>query len=382
MYDAVVVGGGPAGTVAARSLAKDRNILVLEEHPVSGIPTQCAGLVTADTIGMTKVSPNILNTINNADVIFPNGKVFEVRSDSIASVIDRADLDSKLAADATDKGAEIRYNTKYLKHSITKDCVKIDTQNGTICARSIIGADGHSSKISDSIPNNQPKEYIYGICADIRMRSEQPDTMNLRLGSDIAPGFFSWEIPAEDITRVGVCIKKGTGTTPNDHLKKLIKTIGAEDKDTIAKYSGKIPIGGKRRTYGERTLLIGDAAGQVKPISGGGLYPIFRSVPVLADVLRECLDKDDLSERALSKYEKGWKQQIGKELSRGYSIRKVYTKLSDDDMNKLFDIINNERARKILNDINLDNPSNVVKPMLKETKMIFGAMPIILRALL
>lgn len=382
MYDAAVVGGGPAGTVTAGLLAKDMDVLVLEEHASSGRPMQCAGLVTQEVIDMSGVSPDILNRINGANVIFPNGGTFEVRAPSKAVLIDRSDLDSKLASKAIDAGAEIRYNTRYLDHTRTENGMILDTDRGKIEAKTIVGAEGHTSKIAEMMGNNQPKEYIYGIQADIRKSSQQEDIMNLRVGSEYAPGFFSWEIPFDDMTRVGLCIKENTSYTPNDHLKKLLKTIGAEEDDVVTKYSGKIPIGGKRRTYGERTLLIGDAAGQVKPISGGGLFPIMKTAPILSDVLVKCISENRLSEKALSEYERRWKKEIGKELSRGYRIRKIYTELSDDDLNKIFGIIDSDNMKRILDKIDLDHPSSVALPMLMDPRVGLRLMPIIMRALI
>ncbi|MDR0309520.1 MAG: NAD(P)-binding protein, partial [Candidatus Methanoplasma sp.] len=87
MHDAAIVGGGPAGTVAAGLLAKDHDVVVIEEHPVSGVPAHCAGLLTMDVIDMLEVSPDILNRISGADVIFPGGGRFEVRFGKTAAVL-------------------------------------------------------------------------------------------------------------------------------------------------------------------------------------------------------------------------------------------------------------------------------------------------------
>ena len=133
MYDAVVVGGGPAGTITARLLSEDHDVLVLEEHASSGLPMQCAGILTEEVIGMCGVRPDILGRITGADVIFPSGGRFEVRSEGTkALLIDRADLDRKLAEAAIDKGTEIRYGTRYLGHKTTEGGVSISTGIGDI----------------------------------------------------------------------------------------------------------------------------------------------------------------------------------------------------------------------------------------------------------
>ncbi len=383
MHDAVVVGAGPAGTVTASLLAKDHEVLVLEEHESSGRPQQCAGLVTKDVIDRSGVSPDVLSEINGANVHFPNGGVFEVRSKrTIAYLIDREDLDVKLAQKAMDAGADIRYSTSYKGHEVNGHSVKVRTSSENVEAKAIIGADGHTSLVSNSLGNNGPKEYIYGIQVDVRSRYEHEGIMDLRLGSEYAPGFFSWEIPFDDSIRIGLCIKGNTGTTPNDHLKKLLKMKGIDDDRITAKYSGKIPLGGRPRSFGDRTLLIGDSAGQVKPISGGGLYPILRSASVLNDVLCDAISKDDLSPSSLSRYEKGWKDEIGKELSKGYRIRKMFLKLEDKDLDRVHEIINGEDARKILDDIDLDHPSSVAWPMLRNPRIGIRFLPILMKAIL
>ncbi|MDR1690788.1 MAG: NAD(P)/FAD-dependent oxidoreductase, partial [Candidatus Methanoplasma sp.] len=339
MHDAVVVGGGPAGTITAGLLAKDHEVLVMEEHSSSGLPMQCAGLLTQKAVDMCGVTPDILNRIASANVIFPGGGEFEVRPGrTIALLIDRTDLDRKLAEKAIDKGADIKYGTKYCGHKVREDRVSISTDKGETDSKLIIGADGHSSKVAMSLGNNSPKEYVYGIEADVKQRPDNDDRMTLRIGSEFAPGFFSWEIPFGDMMRVGLCIKAGTGNTPNEYLKRLMKRSGIADEKIVSRYSGKIPIGGRPRSYGERMLLIGDAAGQVKPVSGGGIYPICKAAPVLERTARIAIEEGRVSSRDLSAYEKGWKKEIGKELSRGYRIRKMYTELSDKDLDRIFGI--------------------------------------------
>ena len=382
MYDAVVVGGGPAGTITAGLLAKDHDILVIEEHASSGLPMQCAGLVTQDVIDICGVKPDILNRIRGADVVFPGGGRFEVRAGGTkALLIDRAGLDRKLAENAADKGAEIRYGVKYSGHGISEEGVSISTDSGEIGSKLIIGADGHGSKVAMSLGNNLPREYVHGIEADARHKSEHDDIMTLRIGSEFAPGFFSWEIPFGDMVRVGLCISAGHGC-PNDHLKRLLKASGIEKEDVVSKYAGKIPLGGRPRSYGDRTLLIGDAAGQVKPVSGGGLFPICKAAPVLERTVRESLREGRTTSDRLSGYEKGWKKEIGKELSRGYRVRKIFTGLSDKDLDKVFRIIDREDMRSILNNIDLDDPSGVASPMLRNPLVGIRLLPIMLRGIL
>jgi geranylgeranyl reductase family protein len=383
MHDAAVVGGGPAGTITAALIAKDHDVIVLEEHTSSGLPMQCAGIVTPDVLDMCGVRPDILNRIRGADVIFPGGGKLEVRSpDDMAVLIDRTDLDRKLANKATDAGAEIRYGVKYTGHRIAEDRIDITTDAGEMTSKLLIGADGCNSGTAMSLGDNHPKEYVFGIQADAGKRPEHDDVITLRLGSEFAPGFFSWEVPFGDRVRIGLCISPAAEGTPNDYLKRLLKAAGIDEKDVVSKYAGKIPLGGRQRTYGERTLLIGDAAGQVKPISGGGLYPICKAAPILARTVEESIRTDTATSKFLSRYEERWKKEIGKELTKGYRIRKIFTKLSDKDLDKVFDIFDRDDMRSILGNIDLDDPGAVSSPILRKPGVCARLLPLMIRAII
>ena len=381
MHDVVVIGGGPAGSISAGLLAKDHDVTVIEDHQSSGVPVQCTGLVTQNVVGMSGASPDILSKIYGANVFFPNRGSIQVRSKDVKAVlIDREGLDKKLAQRAEDAGANFLYGHSYKDHKVHRDKVVINVNGNEMESSMLIGADGQGSKVARSMPNNEPKEYVYGIQVDVRHRMDTEDLMNIRIGSEFAPGFFTWEIPCGDFTRVGLC--SSVAGSPSDHLRKLMKEAGLDDAKVISKYSGKIPLGGCRRTFGERLMIIGDAAGQVKPVSGGGIYPILKAAPILKDVATEAITANDFSSKRLSLYEKGWKKEIGKELNRGYRIRKMYTNLSDKDLNKVFDIVNRDDIRAILNDIKIDSPSDVAPMILRNPRAAAKFLPIILRSLI
>lgn len=379
MHDVVVVGGGPAGSAVAAGLAEDHDVVVLEEHAVSGLPVQCAGLITDDVIRMSGVQPDVLGTYYGAEVFFPDGTSVTVTSrDPKARAVDRHDLDSKMADLAVSRGAEFRYGERYLGHEVS-GAVNIRTSAGGVSSRAIVGADGHSSLVAMSLGDNMPREYLRGIQADVSVRMERQDVFRIRLGSDIAPGFFTWEIPCGDFTRVGLCSSWSAGP-PMQYLKVLLSRIGAEDKVT-AMYSGKIPLGGRPRTYGDRCLLVGDAAGQVKPVSAGGLYPGLTSASILCDVLSSALDENDLSAGRLSEYQRRWRSELSSELDRGYALRRMFVRMDDGDLDRAGRYASREDVRSILDGIEIDHPSKVVKELLRHPSAALAAIPLALRCI-
>ena len=355
-------------------------MLVLEEHRCSGLPVQCAGLVTEDVIGMSGVRPDVLSTIFGAEVVLPDGSALNVRSGKPkALAVDRADLDSKMADAALAAGAEFSYGERYLSHTVGGS-VEVATSAGSRFARLLVGADGHSSAVRASVPGNAPREYLRGIQADVSVRMDDQESFRVRLGNEVAPGFFSWEIPCGDFTRVGLCCSWSAGP-PAVYLRRLLRTIGAEDR-VMAMHSGKIPLGAVPRPVSDRMMLVGDAAAQVKPVSGGGLYPGLTAAGMLAETALPALAADTLDSRALAPYARGCDRVFGRELRNGMRLRRMLVRMSDDDLVAAGRYASRDDVRRVLDGIDIDRPSEVVRGLLAHPRAAIAAVPLLWRCLL
>ena len=363
MASIAVVGGGPAGNACAALLARDHDVTVFEEHPRIGVPAQCAGLVSDAAICLSGISPSILSTIFGAEAVFPDGRVVEVRSKKPkARTVDRTEFDSLIADRAISCGAQYRMKDRVRSIRVSDD-VSIDAASGISHADLVVGADGPSSVVSASIGRNDPSECIRGVQADVRMEMDRQDIFRIRIGREYAPGFFSWEIPCGDFTRIGLCTSWSAGP-PYPYLKKLLADLGCEDR-VERLHCGKIPIGRRRTMSSDRRMLIGDAASQIKPVSGGGIYPTMIAAPILAEVASEALSDGDLSACRLKRYDRLFEKVMGKELRRGAFIRRAFVRMDDRNLDRAGEFSARPDVRRILDTMEIDDPSAVIPQMLR-----------------
>lgn len=325
----------------------------------------------------------MLNSFSKLNVHFPDGFIYSVDcGDTRAMLIDRSQFDRLMAEKAMDAGAEFLYLERCMTCERTDDSVVVGTASGSrLESKIVVGADGHSSSIRNMVCNDPPRMSVRGIQVDVKHACDNQDTIDIWIGSDVAPGFFAWSIPFEDMTRIGLCSEWSYGA-PSEYLPALLRKAGMTGAEVVLKASGKIPLGVQRRTYGDRILLIGDSASQVKPISGGGLYPLLTSAECLAQTVRTAFDKDDFSSSVLSGYQRAWRKEIGFELKVGYRLRTMYNNLTDDELNSIRRIIDNPSIRDLAMKATIDHPSVMVLKALRNLPMTMRLFPYLMKGLL
>jgi geranylgeranyl reductase family protein len=381
--DLIVVGGGPVGCAVAAITAKRFPTIVMEEHGDAGVPVQCAGLVTARVIDMVGAQESVLNRITGVVMHFPGG--MELRLDgneTKAVVVDRFKFDQRCKEMAVSAGARYVTGAKFLDYEVTEKGIALwlDGHEDVSC-KLLVGADGYKSSVSKMAGLPPPRDLVKGIECDVGHRMAEQSHVHVYLGEKIAPGFFAWKIPCGDFTRIGLCISEGKGP-PSTYLKSLMEKEKLDGAKRLANYSGVIPLGTRGKTYAERLMIAGDAAAMAKPLSGGGLFTGMISAECAATTAMEALEKNDLSEHALSQYQRLWKEKIGKELDRGYRVRKVFVRLSDkklDDAGRLF---SRPDVMAILESGDIDRPTELAPAILRSVPSLLRFSPQILGSLL
>ena len=303
MYDVLVIGAGPAGSNVSYQLSrKGFRVRMVDLKEKIGIPNHCSGLVDERVVNAVG-EDLVIDRPVIAEISTPLGS-FSLSSDRMR-VIDRVGLDRKLSAIAQSEGAELSLLTSLTEfHQKDNEIVAtLKSRRGfeRVEADFIIGADGPTSAVRRILGIRSPK-LLKSLQYDLSRKS---DRVKINLDRSKTPDFFSWEVPNGDETEIGA-----SGATSEAVVKGMV------GKDSVVKKrGGLIPIGPTDLGRG-RGFLIGDAAGQSKATTGGGLYAALNSGNTLAEAIANGGD-------ILLDYQRKWQNAFGAEIERDFKIRRI-----------------------------------------------------------
>jgi len=390
-YDIAVVGGGPIGCFIAQQLAsKGRHVAVLEEHKIIGEPIHCAGLVTKRVLDITKCSQDkiIQNTIYGAVIHSPDGSNLTIGGDKAhALVINRQKFDEHLAQKAQTAGATILLNHKFITTKKQRPTLTLDIQKNkqmtSIHCQLLIGADGAHSQIRDLYGFPKPIEMLHGISAELSDACLDPKYVHIFVGNTIAPGFFAWVIPTNHhgtTARIGLCIGKHHTHPLNHYFTTLLQQPLLQGTTIMKRFGGTIPLGPLKKTVDDRIMLVGDAAAQVKPTSGGGIYPGLLCATHCSMIAEAAFQKQRLDDEFLRRYHATWTKEIGRELTLGMRFRRIFNNLTDRQFNKYIEKLQKQKIIDIINTYgDIDYPSRLALPLLRTTPSLLSLAPALLK---
>jgi digeranylgeranylglycerophospholipid reductase len=373
-YDAIVVGAGPAGSAVARDIASGGfSVLLLEEHSVIGQPLHCAGLVTPRTLALAKVGEQVVqNEIRGALIQSPLGKQLSIGGDKVyALAIDRVRLDQAMASQAQESGAELLLDARFLgleqANGLVTACVERHGRRTRVLTKLLIGADGAQSKVAKQLGVHRLHRTVLGLAAEVRAQEAARDQVTVLVDKDVAPGWFAWVIPLGDGR-----LRVGTGTTnglrPMDSLRRLSTRLPQYFRGDalLGLAGGRIPLWSPMRLYNENVLLVGDAARQVKPTTGGGVYMGLLGARHAARVTVEALQREDFSAAFLSRYQKAFMADAGDELKRGADLQRLFATLSNAHLERLLARLRSKRLAGLINNYgDIDFPSRLLFELFK-----------------
>lgn len=374
-YDVTVVGAGPAGAATARDIAgKGFNVLLLEEHPCVGRPAHCAGLVSTRTLHLAGADESlVLNRFRGAVIRCPSGREVRIDTDRVQAVaIDRVRLDEALVEQAQGQGAHLLLGTKFLAFERNNGAVIVHAERGarqtTFATKLLVGADGANSRVARQLGVHRSEGTVRALNVELEARAAQTDHATVLLDSTLAPGWFAWSIPLGD-GRLRVGAGSTNGLKPRHSLRLLADRFPAEfgGRPLQPFAAGSIPLWTPLRSYGDHVLLVGDAARQVKPTSGGGIYAGLVGAGHAARTAIAALERGDFSARFLSRYQRSFMRDFGDELRRGADLRRAFRYLGDRDVNRLLDLLDRRELRDlIVRHGDIDFPSRLLYALLSK----------------
>ncbi len=352
-YDCIVVGAGPGGSRAAYFAAKNGlRTLLLEKDRDIGVPVRCAEGVGEKSLAQeVEIRSEWVSTvIRGVVLVAPNGREVVLEEDGARGlVLDRKRFDFDLAAMAVEQGAEVQtkaYVFGLLRENGRTTGVRVKQVGRVrdVRAKIVIGADGVESRIGrfaglhTALKLKDLESCVQVTAGNLRLDANYAQ---LYLGSEVAPGGYAWVFPKSETTAnigIGILGKFARQRSALRYLEAFLarRFPGAAILTTVA---GGVPVAATlSRIVADGLMLVGDAAHQVNPLTGGGIVPAMRAGAIAGQVAAEAFQHGDVSASFLSRYADRWQKELGAHHQRMDRIKEGVLRLRDEDFNRLAEV--------------------------------------------
>ncbi len=335
--DILIIGAGPAGTYLAEKLAsKGIDTTIIEKKKEIG-KHACSGLVSTRIDNFVKIDSSLIeNKIKGSTFHSENTSFTLKREDTQAYVLNRPAFDRFMAKRAESAGAEILTGISFESYHTKDGLAYTKTDKETIQSKIIVGCDGAGSVVRKASGlNTGKKQQVNGILG-YTDKKDNSDLVELFYGKDIAPGFFAWKIPRGERTEYGLA-------SDRDHIGHFNRFIAEHNIKIDKRYTHPICFGILDKTSTDNIILLGDAALQVKPFSGGGIIYSFLCADIASEVIASAIESNNFTSSALEIYDMRWKSVLAEKIELGLGIRKTIDSLSDTELGTFFSILSKSR---------------------------------------
>jgi digeranylgeranylglycerophospholipid reductase len=354
-YNLLVVGGGPAGAIAARTAAhQGLSSCLVEKRPAIGAPIRCAEGIGREAL-TEFVKPDerwISAEMKGAAIVAPDGTMMKLESglagNKVGYILDRKVFDRELVWQAAEAGSDVAVKTRaaapimedgVVKGAKVEYCGKVSN----ITADIVIAADGVESKfarwcgIDTTVPVREIMSGAQYVLTDIEIN---PHSTIFYLGSRVAPEGYLWVFPkGRRSANVGIGIsgkKSGSGHRAKDYLDRFVEKTFPKGKPIEFIVGGVSVCRPLECTVADGLIITGDAARVVDPLTGGGIYNAMFTGRLASQVAADCIAKGDTGKGALMAYDAGWRtSKMGKSIERNYHIKEYLIRLSDEKLNAI-----------------------------------------------
>lgn len=357
MQDVIVIGAGVSGCVTAEGLAaRGFRTLLLEKKAAAGIDVCCTGIIGHECLELLKVASLVRQEARGARFVAPSGRSTRIqRASPVAYVLDRGELDRTLLQRAVQAGTEAQFGARVLGLEPSSRGVIVKFEQAgriySISCRYAVLATGYGSGLPRSLGFGKIDDHLAGAQAEVTLHDrgepsletlhEGPahrSTAEVRVLADqsLSPGGFAWLVPTGGGQGLAGLVTRGGDVRQLDTLLQRLKAQGLIVSTDCCRSYGPIPIRPRPRTGQDRLLVVGDAAGHVKPTTGGGIYYGALGAHIAVDVLTSELTGQPAN--GIRTYQSRWQQRLNAEMRLGYFAQKVWRRLQNPQIESLFDL--------------------------------------------
>jgi len=365
--DVLVIGAGPAGSTAAKHAANGgAKVLLMDKKSEIGAPKRCAEGVSnggLESLGIEHNPRWITRELDGVRLIAPDGTNVWLTSDKVdlpeaGCILERKIFDKYMAMDAGRAGAEIKIKTLATSMERVEEGFLVDAdcmgEKFQIHAKIVIAADGPESRVArwaglkTAVKPKDMESAAQFEMAGVEM--EDNNCIEFYFGS-VAPGGYAWIFPkGDDIANVGLgVLTTNTDKTAYEHLLEFVKNCPAtQNAQPVELNVGGDPVGGMpKKLVTDNLMVVGDAAGQVNPLTGGGIISGMTGGMIAGKVAAEAINEGDLSEKKLKEYEVTCRAEIGDSINKYLKVKDYMMTLNDDELNSIADAFKDSDFEKI-----------------------------------
>jgi digeranylgeranylglycerophospholipid reductase len=355
LYNVGIIGAGPVGGFLADKLSRlGYKIIVLEKKTSPDYDINCTGIISQECCDLLSINNSslILRPANSASFVSPSCKRLQFsRNENIANIVDRPLLNLELIRRASLASVKYLFSADVKGIEITDKSVCltaiINGHHENISCDTVIIATGFGTDLTTKLGLGKISKFVIGAQAEVQLNDT--DEIEIFLDRELAPGGFAWLVPTQCGKGLAGLL---THKSPNAYLAKFLIDIERKGKIKSSKveyHISPIPLRPLPKTYADRILIVGEAAGQVKPTTGGGIYYGILSSEIAARVLQQSFETDNFSAIKLSQYQRLWKAKLAREIAVGNCIHQLWKKTSNNQIEYLFKLAEKKGVIDIIN---------------------------------